>query len=190
MSLQQLISNEDLSARRTGKSFAGKWFLLLALFLYPGVLSSAEPASPGAPNPGVPELITLQRFAGNWEAKVPNSEDSIASKRIWILDGYFLKHDFELAGGSLRGTIYRGYDRANRRYTLTFLDSQGNVSLLAGHWNEDLKTMTFEAVSGACPIRRYESQFPDDDTEAWTIRFESDGQQVEVSGTAQRQLLQ
>ncbi len=151
----------------------------------PGLLFAEEAENFGAPNPGVPELKELVRFQGEWEAQLGNSDQKIPSKRKWMFDGHFLKHEFEVSGGALRGTIFRGYDQKNQRYTMTFLDSQGNASLLAGSWDQELKNFTFDAVDSSCPIQKYESYFPDEKTEQWTITFDNT-QQSQVSGIAKK----
>lgn len=158
-------------------------FALVSLLLTGVVTSGEEPV--GRPNPNVPELQVLQRFAGTWTATLANSDEQIRSTRRWTLGGYFLEHKFALASAGLQGVIYRGYDQRNSQYTLTFLDSQGNTSLLIGHWDPDLKAITFDAIANSCPIERYVSSFPDDSTEEWTIRIRGD-QVVEVSGIAKK----
>ena len=147
--------------------------------------SSASGEDVGSPSRNVPELKALNRFAGNWDATLGNSTEGIPSQRSWDLDGYFLKHTFSVSGGSLRGIIYRGYDAKAEHFTLTFLDSQGNASLLTGYWNADLKTFIFEAVDSSCPVQKYESYFPDDKTEQWTIIFDSE-KLNQISGVAKK----
>lgn len=156
------------------------WSLLFACLSAPVVAD--EPI--GAPNPNVPELQVLSRFEGRWEAQLGNSDQKITSSRVWTLDGYFLKHEFS-AAGALVGVIYRGYDTKNRNYTMTFHDSQGNVSMLTGYWNDDLKTLTYEALHSSCALKKYESYFPNEKAEHWTIVFETDNR-AELSGVAKR----
>ncbi|WP_197441817.1 DUF1579 family protein [Thalassoglobus polymorphus] len=127
----------------------------------------------GQPSPNVPELKELARFSGEWEAQLNNSDLKIPSERKWVFNGYFLKHDFELPGGALRGTIYRGYNTRSNKYTMTFLDTQGNMSMLTGDWNDSLKTFTFEAVDSSSQVQKYESDFSAADTEQWTIVFDN-----------------
>lgn len=162
---------------------SGKWIAVCSLFFAGSVCNAAEPV--GAHNPSVPELAVLERMAGTWEASLGGSDDAIRSTRIWILDGRFLKHEFAVSNGALRGIIYRGYDQKNSRYTLTFLDSQGNVSLLAGNWDAEQKTLRFDAIDNSCPVRHYESTFLDDSTEQWTIQIQGD-ELAEVSGIARK----
>lgn len=140
----------------------------------------------GDPSPNVPELSELKRFEGKWEGVLGNSDLTIPSERRWTLHGYFLKHDFETTGGLLHGVIYRGYDVKNERFTMTFLDSQGGSSLLVGHWNSDLKTFQFEAIDHTCRVQRYESYFPDERTEQWTIVFDSEKMTM-ITGVAKRE---
>lgn len=155
-------------------------FLLISFW---GSLASCEEY--GSPTPNVSELKELNRFAGSWDGSLGNSTEGIPSQRKWDLDGYFLKHTFSVSGGSLRGIIYRGYDTKAEHYTLTFLDSQGNSSLLIGYWNADLKTFIFEAVDSTCPVQKYESYFPNDKTEQWTIVFDSE-KLNQISGVAKK----
>lgn len=137
----------------------------------------------GSPSPNIPELKELNRFAGEWKANLDNGNLEISSSRTWAMDGYFLKHTYETSTGGFRGIIYRGYDKARHYYTLTFLDSSGNASLLTGDWNAELKTFIFEAVDQSVPIQRYESYFPDDKTEQWTIVYNNENRSL-VSGRA------
>ncbi|MCA9088628.1 MAG: DUF1579 family protein [Planctomycetaceae bacterium] len=162
---------------------SGNWIAVYSLFVVSSLCAAAEPI--GAHNPSVPELEVLERMAGTWEASFGGSDEVIRSTRIWVLDGRFLKHEFAVSNGALRGIIYRGYDQKNARYTLTFLDSQGNVSLLAGHWDAEQKTLRLDAVDSSCPVRRYESSFLDDSTEQWTIQIQGD-ELTEVSGVAKK----
>ncbi len=139
----------------------------------------------GVPSPNVPELKQLNLFLGEWDAGLGNSNEKIDSERSWVMDGYFLKHTFEVSGGALRVVIYRGYNKDEHHYTLTILDSQGNTSLLTGNWNADLKTFIFEAVDSTVPVQRYESYFPDEKTEQWTIIFDSKNRN-QISGVANK----
>lgn len=146
----------------------------------------AEEVSYGQHDPGVPELAVLEHFVGKWDGRLQGSEEVIHATRKWVLSGKFIKHDFDLASGGLSGTIYRGYDRERNRYTMVMVDSQGTVSLLAGYWSETLKTLTFESVDVSCPIKKYESYFPDDQTEQWTITTQGENS-AELHGTAKKQ---
>lgn len=155
----------------------------MAVLCCVNLLYAEETLTVGSANPGTPELNELRRFEGKWIGKLGNSDLSIPSQRTWVLDGHFLKHDFDSSNGAVRGTIFRGYDNRNHRFTMTFLDSQGNTSLLAGYWQKDLKTFTFEAVDSSCPVQKYESYFPDEKTEQWTITFDPDNSTV-INGVA------
>lgn len=146
---------------------------------------SAADESFGEPSLNRPELKQLHRYAGKWEAKLGDSDLTILSTRVWVLDGYFIKHDFEVGAGTVRGTMYKGYDTQKNQYTLTILDSQGNQSLLTGDWNEDLKTFQFKAINNTSPIQEYESYFADEKTEQWTIVHGSETR-AQLSGLAKR----
>ncbi|MCA8990667.1 MAG: DUF1579 family protein [Planctomycetaceae bacterium] len=150
-----------------------------------GLLAGESPAV-GKHSPNVSELAVLERFAGSWEGHLVNSDQVIASQRVWVLDGRFLKHDFNFGSGSLTGTIYRGYDTKNSRYTLMWIDSQGTASLLAGYWSEEQKTLTFEAVDSSCRIAKFESYFPDAMTEQWLIIGQGD-EAFELRGVTVKQ---
>jgi hypothetical protein len=150
-----------------------------------GLVPQLALAQIGAPDPGVPELAVLNRFNGKWEAKLQNSEEVIRATRKWMLNGRFQQHDFSLSSGNLSGIIYRGYDQQRQRYTLVMIDSQGSSSLLAGTWDQDQKTFTFRAIDSSCPLQQYESYFPDENTEQWTIITGGDNP-IEVSGVAKR----
>ena len=161
------------------------WQRIFNMTLILGVTSllHADDFQAGTPNPGRPELGQLRRFEGVWTAELPNSTDSVSSRRKWILNGMFLEHDFELSNGDVRGKILRGFDVEHQRYTLTIFVSSGGTEQLTGYWDEDLKTMTFNAANGSSEIQKYESYFPDDQTEKWTITLQSGGQ---VSATAKK----
>lgn len=166
---------------------AQRWTLTLSLLAFaavglPGFASAAEPS--GA-NPGVPELTVLSRFVGTWVAQLRNTDEEIRSKREWVLDGRFVKHEFDLSSGGVSGVIYRGYNQKSRKYTMTFLDSSGNASHLTGHWDEERKMLTFEASDRSMLVQKYESYFPDDKIEQWTISFNDNS--GEISGTASKQ---
>ncbi len=145
----------------------------------------AEQPQPGH-DPAIPELAVLEQFVGTWKAHIGQSDQVIDSRRSWALGGRFLKHEFSHAGGQLQGTIYRGYDQRNNRYTLTFLDSQGNVSLLVGEWNQEQKLFHFEAIDRSCHVLQYESYFPSPGTEQWTLTLAGKNPVV-VSGVARKQ---
>lgn len=145
---------------------------------------AAEDFHVGTVNPGHPELNLLRRFEGKWRAELANSNEAITSERKWILNGTFLEHDFQLSNGSVNGKILRGYNTESKEYSMTVFDSSGNVALLHGYWDADLKTMIYDTDSSSSLIQKYESYFPDAKTEKWTITLKSGGQ---ISGTAKKQ---
>lgn len=159
--------------------------LLMVLTGLSSTLTGAEPVI-GQHNQGVPELAVLEQFSGHWESDLNNSVEVIQGTRHWVLGGHFQQHDYSLLSGNLSGTMYRGYDSKNGRYTMLMIDSKGTASMLAGHWNESQKTLSLEAIDRSCLVQKYESYFPDDNTEKWTLTIVGDGEVV-LSGTAKRQ---
>lgn len=157
----------------------------VAVLLVPGLPTAVCGQNQGGgPNPGVPELKVLDRMTGKWEGHLPNSDAVIPSTRKWVLDGRFLRHEFSLSTGAISGIIYRGYDQKNNRYVMTFLDSTGNASFLTGHWSSDQKILSYEASDDSYFVQKYESYFPDDKTEQWTIAFRGENGSGEITGTA------
>lgn len=158
---------------------------VLALFALGGLCQHCQAQQPPGYDQGVPELAVIDRMSGTWEARVVNSDETIRATRKWILNGRFQQHEFELASGNLRGLIHRGYDQQNRRYTMLLIESQGSASMLVGDWNAELRTLSFRAVDSSCFIQTYESHFPDDNTEQWTLTTGGENS-VEVSGVVKR----
>lgn len=158
---------------------------LVTLLSVLGQLPDCQAQPPPGYDRGVPELAVIDRFSGTWEAQVVNSDETIRATRKWILNGRFQQHEFELASGNLRGLIYRGYDQERKRYTMTLMESQGSVSMLVGDWNAELRTLSFRAIDSSCFIQTYESHFPDDNTEQWTLTTGGENP-VEVSGIVKR----
>ena len=156
---------------------------LLAVLGFTSTILHAEEFQVGNPSPNIPQLGELKRFEGKWEAEIPNSNEKMISTRKWVLNGTCLFHEFELTGGAVRGRIYRGFDPRNDHYTLTVIDSLGNVSMLTGYWEETLNTMIFDAIDSSCFVQHYESQFPDGKTEQWSVTLTGGGQ---FEGTAKR----
>lgn len=158
----------------------------LALNLATAFAEEADSPAPGF-DPGVPELKVLDRFVGRWTAEFGGSGTNVASTRRWVMNGKFIRHDFELSTGDVRGVIYRGYDQNTEEYTLTMIDSSGSVSLLSGHWDKNLRTLRFEAVDTSCHISLYESYFPDEMTEEWRIVVNNENR-TDLRGIARKQL--
>lgn len=162
-------------------------FLVLCVAFSLVQASAEETKQPAAGfDPGVPELQVLNRFVGRWNAAFGGSGTNIASTRRWVLNGKFLRHDFELSTGDVRGVIYRGYNQNTKEYTLTMIDSSGSVSLLSGQWDENLRTLRFEAVDTSCHISLYESYFPDETTEEWRIVVNNENR-TDLRGVARKQ---
>lgn len=162
--------------------------MLGVLGLVLGVGLSVEGAEPvGKPDGGVKELAVLDRMAGEWETQLDHSEDKVSGGRRWVLDGKFLQQDFAVSNGNLRGIMIRGYDQRRNCYTMTYLDTQGNTSFLTGYWNEDQKILSFDASHRESFMQKYESYFPDAETEQWTVTvLGDDSGAATVTGVARR----
>jgi hypothetical protein len=118
-----------------------------------------EFATPGA------EHKVLEALAGEWEVQTkawmgpdaPPMESKGTTKVQWILGGRFLREEFsgEMMGMPFQGMGLTGYDKFNRKYTGTWIDTMGTgVYTSEGQASDGGKVLTFtgkmdEPVTGA-----------------------------------------
>ncbi len=137
------------------------------------------------PHPDVPELKELGRLVGNWTGEAANGTSS-KSTIVWTLGGRFVKQEYTSSDGS-SGMIMRGFSPSLGKYVMTLFDTNGSALMLTGDWNAANKSLTCSGDLGNGVNIAVRSEFPDDDTETWTITVKQGGSIAgELTGTNRR----
>ncbi|HNX51690.1 MAG TPA: DUF1579 domain-containing protein [Thermoanaerobaculaceae bacterium] len=95
----------------------------------------------------------LDPMVGSWNVKMtswetpggPPTSSTGTTERVWVLGGRFVQESFkgEFSGMPFEGLGYTGYDNVKKKYTATWMDSMGTMTMiLTGSADRAAKTIT------------------------------------------------
>jgi hypothetical protein len=161
------------------------WLVALALT---AIVST--PARADKDKEKAPELKILDRFVGTWNIELVNRVTEVNPKEVkstgvttfeWTLNGYFLRATGKTtAPEKVESLQMMSYNPTGKHFYAWFFDSQGNVSEIAGQWDEDTKTMTWQATVEENVTMVNRLRFTDKDTIVWTMTTKDNNNKVFV----------
>lgn len=140
------------------------------------VTSSAENRKQPAPKSA--ELKALDRFAGDWDTKTnlilaggkPKDVKLKGSATIeWTLGDRFLQWKGSSAPGGFKDLQLITFDAGKKAYRHWYFSSEGIADESTGTWDEDARTMTWNADLDGGKTMVNVVRFTDADTQEWKL---------------------
>jgi hypothetical protein len=160
--------------------------LILATFHAPAIADKDKDGPPPKPS----ELKVLDRFLGTWDLELVSKVTEVNPKETkststatfeWILDGRFMRVTGKtLTPEKIESLQMMSYNPAGKQFYGWFFDSQGSVNEVAGQWDEDTKTMTWQAPVEENVTMTNRLRFTDKNTIVWTMITKDNNNKIYV----------
>jgi hypothetical protein len=118
--------------------------------------TAAQGSPPRAASCAAPEFRQFDFWIGEWEVRNPDGSKAGTNRIEPILGGCALQENWTGAGGG-SGKSFSLYDRTREVWHQTWVDAQGNLLQLDGHFADNRMTLLSAAVrdsSGGTVIHR------------------------------------